>query len=239
MKLHPAQTALREYAKPEKKDVLEWFFKTGPGQYGEGDRFIGVVVPQVRAVVKRFRGTPPDDAVKILSSPVNEDRLLALLLWVDSYQRGTPTQRARIAQLYLKHKRRVNNWNLVDASAPYILGEHLHGKDASVLDRLAKSPTLWDRRIAIVSTFYSIRQRDFRKCLEICEALLDDEEDLLHKACGWMLREVGKRNEAVLEQFLRKHGPRMPRTMLRYAIERMPEIKRKRYLAIQPAKRSK
>jgi 3-methyladenine DNA glycosylase AlkD len=227
--LREIRKAVRDLADPKRAAVLRGFFKTGPGQYGEGDRFVGLTVPQVRSLLHRFH--PADDAVlrDLLRSPIHEERLLALLLLVERYQKGSTAERNRVFALYVKNFKRINNWDLVDASAEHIVGPHAVGR--AQLLRWARSPHLWTRRIAIVSTFHSIRAGRFGDTLAVAGVLLSDEEDLLHKATGWMLREVGKRDAAALASFLRRHHRRMPRTMLRYAIERFPESRRKAWLA--------
>jgi 3-methyladenine DNA glycosylase AlkD len=224
------QQRLRSFATKEKAAVLQRFFKTGPGQYGEGDRFIGVMVPQVRQVVKEFADAPLSGALKLLRSPVHEERLLALLLLVHQFERGEDGDRKRIYTQYLKSTKYINNWDLVDLSAPKIVGPYLEGRSRQPLYRLVRSRNLWERRIAILATFHFIRQSDFTDALALAGILLDDDHDLMHKAVGWMLREVGKKDVGTLEGFLRNHHQHMPRTALRYAIERFPEAKRKKYL---------
>jgi 3-methyladenine DNA glycosylase AlkD len=222
-----AQNALSSLSQPDKAQFFARFFKSGKGQYGEGDRFLGVTVPQVRMVAKRFAILPIADCVSLLHSPLNEVRLLVLLVLVARYKKGDLATRQEVYDVYLSHRQWVNNWNLVDSSAPCIVGAHLIGRDREVLYQLAQSPVLWDRRIAVLATFALIRENDYRDVLALCELLLGDTQDLMHKACGWMLREVGKRDAAVLERFLRKHQRSMPRTMLRYAVERCsPEVRR-------------
>lgn len=224
------QKRLRQFATKEKAALLQRFFKTGPGQYGEGDKFLGVVVPDLRKVMKEFRDAPLAEVTHLLRSEWHEDRMLALLVLVDQFERGDEALRDQIYSLYRKNTRYINNWDLVDLTAPKIVGPHLNGGSRELLYRFVKSKSLWERRIAIVATFHFIRQKDFRDTLALSEMLLGDEHDLMHKAVGWMLREVGKRDQAALEAFLRKHHRAMPRTALRYAIERFPEAKRKRYL---------
>jgi 3-methyladenine DNA glycosylase AlkD len=220
--------ALTGLGDPARAAGLQRFFKTGPGEYGEGDRFLGLTVPQVRLLVRRFH--PADLALlpELLRSPLHEERLLALLLLVERYRRGTDADRDRVYALYTRHFRRINNWDLVDASAEHIVGPH--GPGRAQLLRWAGSSHLWTRRIAIVSTFHAIRRNRFGDTLAVAARLLKDPEDLLHKATGWMLREVGKRDIEALEGFLKRHHRVMPRTMLRYAIERFPERKRKAFL---------
>ncbi len=221
---------LRRFARREKAALLQRFFKTGPGQYGEGDRFLGIMVPDIRKTVKEFSGAPLSEAAKLLQSPWHEERLCALLLMVNRFEKGDDAERKKVAALYLRNTRSINNWDLVDLSAPKIVGPWLDGGSRALLRRLVRSGNLWERRIAVLATFPFIKQGDFADSLALAEVLLGDEEDLMHKAVGWMLREVGKKDVAVLEGFLRKHHRAMPRTALRYAIERFPEAKRKRYL---------
>lgn len=208
------------------------FFKTGPGDYGHGDRFLGIRVPVLRKVAREFRAAPLAAALALLRSPFHEERLVALLLLVDRHARGTAAERQRVYEQYLKHvPKHVNNWDLVDSSAHLIVGAQLEGGGRGVLYELARSPHLWSRRVAIIATFWFIKHGSFDDTLAIAELLLGDREDLIHKAAGWMLREVGNRDRAVAERFLRRHCLRMPRTMLRYAIEKLPERTRRAYLA--------
>lgn len=221
---------LRRFASAEKARLLQGFFKTGPGQYGEGDLFLGVMVPQIRKVAREFQDAHLSEVRNLLASPYHEDRLLALLLLVGRFSRGDEATRTTIYTLYLKNTKYINNWDLVDLSAPNIVGAYLLDKSRKPLYAFAKSNDLWKRRIAILATARFIKQNDFDDTLRISKILLMDEHDLLHKAVGWMLREVGKRDLATEERFLRRHYTKMPRTMLRYAIERFPEAKRLRYL---------
>jgi 3-methyladenine DNA glycosylase AlkD len=223
--------ALLALANLEKAAFLAGFFKTGKGQYAEGDRFLGVAVPAIRRISRHFRHLGPAQIERLLRSAYNEERLLALLILVAVYRAGTAQTRQAVCRCYLRYRHRVNNWNLVDASAPYILGAHLLRRKRTVLYRLARSSNLWERRIAVLATFAFIRAGDFGDTLELTRRLLNDKHDLMHKACGWMLREIGKRNPAALEDFLRQHHRAMPRTMLRYAIERFPPARRKAYLS--------
>jgi 3-methyladenine DNA glycosylase AlkD len=217
-------------ADKDKVRILRGFFKTGQGQYGEGDMFIGVTVPVLRKLAKESGDTPVDDVVLLLKSPIHEERLLALLMLVRSYVTGSETIKKKIFNCYIANTRYINNWDLVDLSAPNIVGSHLLNKSRKQLYAFAGSDNLWKRRIAILSTFTFIRQNDFTDTLRISRLLLKDEQDLIHKAVGWMLREVGKRSLDREEKFLRQHYQVMPRTMLRYAIERFPESERKKYL---------
>ncbi len=228
-----ALAALQAQADPERAQLLAGFFKTGKGQYAEGDRFLGIMVPALRRLAGEFRQLPLQHCERLLHSPFNEARLLALVLLVAHFEQGDARAQDEIYWLYLKNRSRINNWNLVDASAPYIVGTHLLGRSRAELAALAQSRSLWDRRIAVVATLAFIREGDFADTLKLTAQLLDDDQDLMHKACGWMLREVGKRDQPVLEKFLRRHHPRMPRTMLRYAIERFPEQRRQAYLSGQ------
>ena len=221
---------LRTFAKSERATHSVTFFKTGPGQYGEGDKFLGLTVPMMRLVVREFRELALTDAGALLASPWHEDRLVALMILVEQYRR-TPAARAAIFRLYLGHTNRINNWDLVDVSAANVVGAHHEERSRKPLYRLAKSKSLWERRIAIVATLHFIRRNQFEDTLAISKILLDDKQDLIHKACGWMLREVGKRDETLLRGFLDEHAPTMPRTMLRYAIERLPD--RQRYLTLK------
>lgn len=223
---------LRVHADPKRAALCLRFFRTGPGEYGEGDRFLGPTVPQVRAVVRRHRALPEAEILTLLASPWHEDRLAALLIWVE--QAKDPTRLQAIAEDYLAHTGRINNWDLVDTSADKILGPWVAAdptKRFPTVERLARSKSLWERRIAILTTFHFTRRGDISPCLRITETLIDDAHDLIHKACGWMLREAEKREPAAVRVFLQRHLARLPRTLLRYAIERFPEPERLRYLA--------
>jgi 3-methyladenine DNA glycosylase AlkD len=222
---------LRAAAAPGNVPILQRFFKTGPGEYAEGDRFIGVKVPGIRAVCKECRDLSLDDTCELLQSPVHEERALALLIMVDAFARGDDGLRRKIYDCYLAHTKYINNWDLVDASAAQIVGGWLHGRSKAPLTRLARSRSLWERRIAMIATFDGIKRGDFEETFRIADLLLDDEHDLIHKAVGWLLREVGKRDGAAERRFLAGRYKKMPRTMLRYAIERFPEAERRRYLA--------
>ena len=224
---------LQELATPEQAAAAMRFFKTGPGQYGEGDVFIGIKVPVLRKVAREFRGMPFEEAETLLQSPIHEERLLALLILVDAAKKAKPAQFEAIHDLYLKNTRYVNNWDLVDTSAPALVGAFLIDKPRKLLATLAKTASLWERRIAIIATQHFIRNGEFDDTLKIAKQLLKDGEDLIHKATGWMLREVGERDEAMLRAFLAEHAARMPRTMLRYAIEKFPPDIRRGYLAMK------
>jgi 3-methyladenine DNA glycosylase AlkD len=230
--LNSVRRDLRKAARPERAKTNQWFFKTRPGDYGAGDRFLGVTVPQLRAIAREYRDLPSKYVVKLLQSPWHEERLLALLILVGQYKRADTRTRHAIHQLYLRNTTSINNWDLVDSSAAQIVGAHLETRDRRVLRRLARSKSLWERRIAMIATYYYIRQGDFKDALAIAALLRRDEHDLIHKAVGWMLREVGKRDRAAAERFLRKHASGMPRTMLRYAIEKFPQPLRRKYLSL-------
>jgi 3-methyladenine DNA glycosylase AlkD len=224
------RTKLRKAADKDKAKILQRFFKTGPGEYGEGDIFLGISVPVLRKMSKEFDGMPFNETMQLLKSTVHEERLLALLLLVRAFSKGDKAIQKRIFNIYLKNTKHINNWDLVDLTAPNIVGEYLRDKSRKPLYTLAKSNNLWKRRIAIMATFSFIRQNDFDDTLNISHLLLTDHHDLIHKAVGWMLREIGKRSPLAEEHFLQQHYRKMPRTMLRYAIERFPGAKRKKYL---------
>jgi 3-methyladenine DNA glycosylase AlkD len=228
--LQSLRRSLKAVADPQRAIHNLRFFKTGVGEYGAGDRFLGLTVPAVRALARQYRDLPLRDVDSLLRSPWHEERLLALMLWVDRYRRGDEKQRQRIHHQYLRSTRYINNWDLVDASAGDIVGAFLADKDKRVLFRLARSTNLWERRIAVIATFPFIRDGRFTETLKIAALLLHDQHDLIHKAVGWMLREVGKRDRPRLEGFLIRHQASMPRTMLRYAIEHLPAQQRRRYL---------
>jgi len=225
------QRAMRAAGSPSKATSSLRFFKTGPGQYGEGDQFLGLTVPQVRGFVACCKELSRSQVEQLLHSPWHEERLLALLLLVKRF----PQDPAEIYKLYLENVARwVNNWDLVDTSASQIVGGFLlHREDRSVLQRLARSDNLWERRVAVIATFAFIRAGQFEDTMDLCEMLMGDRHDLMHKACGWMLRELGKRDRSVLEGFLDRWAGRMPRTMLRYAIEKLEPERRQHYLALR------
>ncbi len=221
---------LRQYASPERANISQRFFKTGLGQYGEGDIFIGVTVPDTRKVAKQFSDISLKEIHKLLQSKIHEERLLALLILVEQFKNGDQKTRKEIFDFYNTHLDRVNNWDLVDLSAYQIFGAWLESRSRVSLYRLVKSKNIWHRRVAIVSTYHFIRNHDFADTITIARALLKDDHDLIHKAVGWMLREVGKRDERVLCDFLDAHTTQMPRTMLRYAIERLSVSKKRDYM---------
>lgn len=229
--LKQIKTVLVKLSDPEKATHSARFFKAGKGEYAEGDKFIGVTVPEQRKVAKQFKDMELTEVEKLLQSDIHEHRLTALFLMVKKYQKSKKVNiKQEIVELYLKNRKYVNNWDLVDSSAHYILGPHLENKDRSLLYTLANSRKLWDQRIAVMSTFHFIKQGDFQDTLAIAEILLNHEHALIHKAVGWMLREIGKIDQRAEERFLRKHYRQMPRTMLRYAIEKFDEELRQKYL---------
>lgn len=209
------------------------YFKTGPGEYGEGDIFLGITVPVVRKIVKRYRTLSLADLEKLLASKDHEVRLAALMILVAQYERGDELLRREIFDLYLRNTRHINNWDLVDCSCREIVGAHLKSRSRKLLTKLANSESLWERRIAMISTMPFVWERDTSDALRIAEILLDDKHDLIHKATGWVLREVGDADRTILLQFIRKHYDRIPRTALRYAIEHFPAAERKQILSGQ------
>lgn len=224
---------LRKLSDPEKSRTLQKFFKTGPGEYGEGDVFLGVSVPESRKIARIYKGLSLRDVKSLLSSKIHEERLVGVLLLVEKFREAPAKEKGSIVRYYLEHAKLINNWDLVDLSADKILGEFLLNKNRIVLQKLAKSKNVWERRISIVSTFQLIKNSILGDTLKISKILLNDDHDLIHKAVGWMLREVGKKDPKALESFLEKNRGRMPRTSLRYAIERFPESRRKAYLKLK------
>jgi 3-methyladenine DNA glycosylase AlkD len=224
---------IRKLARAERAESNKWFFKTARGEYGAGDRFLGVTVPQLRALAREYRDMPLKYTVRLLRSPWHEERLLALLILVDQYVRSGATARQHIHETYLRNTRSINNWDLVDSSAAQIVGAHLETGNRRILRRLARSQSVWERRIAMIATYHYIRRGDFKDALGVAALLRRDDHDLIHKAVGWMLREIGKRDRRTEERFLRKYGRTMPRTMLRYAVEKFPPPLRRKYLSIQ------
>jgi len=224
--LEKIRKALDEKASSEKAEVLQRFFKTGAGEYGEGDIFIGVTVPNIRAVAKQFKDAEFEIIEELVNSEIHEERMLGLIILTYQF----PLNEKEIFDFYIKNLEKINNWDLVDVTCPRIVGVYLSDKPRNLLYDLARSDNLWKRRVGIVSTYSFIRNGELEDTLKISEMLLNDSHDLMHKAVGWMLREVGKKDVAVLENFLKKHYKKMPRTMLRYSIEKFDEDKRKRYL---------
>ena len=230
MTIRNIRKKLQQLGSEEKANVLQRFFKTGPGEYGEGDVFIGVGVPELRKLVKEYPDITLKESVQLLRSLIHEERMLALLILVDKYSKGNESVKKKIYKLYLQNTTYINSWDLVDSSAHHIVGDFLMDKNKDPIYRLATSKSLWERRIAILSTFHFIKHNNYSETLKISKILLTDEQDLIHKVVGWMLREIGKRHIFAQETFLKKHYKRMPRTMLRYAIEKFPESKRQKYL---------
>lgn len=225
---------LRERVDPEKAAFFPRFFKAGPGQYAEGDKFLGVTVPKQRAIAKSaYKNMSLAEVLKLLQSDWHEERLTALLIMVLQFQKGDEATQKAIYEAYMLHLQWVNNWDLVDSSAPYIVGGWLLDKDRKILYKLARSPVLWERRVAIIATLWFIRHEDFGDTLALAEQLLTDKHDLMHKAVGWMLREVGKRAPELLVDFLEKHAGRMPRTALRYAIEHFSQDRRRYFMGLK------
>lgn len=230
MSLVELRSALKANADEEKAKNLRWFFKTGPGEYGEGDIFIGIKVPLLRSIAKKHLDLTIAELQELLASKIHEERLAALMILVLRFPKSTDNEKKIIYNFYLKNTANINNWDLVDLSAPHIVGGYLIDKDKNILEKLASSKNLWEKRTAILATFQFIKTGQFDTSLKIAGILLKDGHDLIHKAVGWMLREIGKRNLKVEEDFLKLHYKKMPRTMLRYAIEKFPERKRKGYL---------
>lgn len=231
-KLSNLKRDLRKYQDKKKAVIFARFFKTGPGEYAEGDQFLGLKVPQVRAVVEKYSDLALTDLKKLLVSKIHEERAAAIVILVKQFKKGDLKVKKRIYQFYLANLAGVNNWDLVDISADRVVGAYLDssGESRGILYKLAKSKILWERRVAIMATFHFIKKNEFEETLRIAKILLKDKEDLIHKAVGWMLRETGKRDLAVEEKFLKRHYQQMPRTMLRYAIEKFEENKRQAYL---------
>jgi 3-methyladenine DNA glycosylase AlkD len=235
---------LQRLSNPEKAKLFGRYFKTGKGEYGEGDKFLGIMTGPVQELARKYQDLSFSDLQKLLKGVYHEERTLAVMILVGQFKRGGKEQKEKVFQFYLKNSKRINNWDLVDISAPKIVGEYLgtmaNGewlmvneekiRGREILYKLARSENLWERRIAMMATFAFIRENDFTDTLKISEILLNDKQDLIHKACGWLLREIGKRDLETEEKFLKKHLKNMPRTMLRYAIEKFPENKRQEYL---------
>ena len=228
MKLFNLQQELKKLGDSKQAKLLSGFFKTGKGEYGEGDIFLGIKVPVQRKVAKKYADLSLKDTKELLNSKIHEHRLVALFILIEKYKKSE--KKKEIVDIYLKNTKKINNWDLVDLSAPQILGDFLLDNNRATLYKLAKSKNLWEKRISIVSTWTFIRENQLDDTLKISEILLTDNHDLIHKAVGWMLREVGKKNQAIEEKFLKKHHKTMPRTMLRYAIEKFDENKRKFYM---------
>ena len=230
LKAREVQRRLKKLGDPDHAAVSQRFFKTGPGEYGEGDIFLGIRVPILRKLAGQFKDLPVGEREILLHSPIHEERMLAILIFVRKFKKNGEKARKHIYDLYLKSTGFINNWDLVDVSAEHIVGAYLMDKSKRPLYRLARSNNLWERRIAIMATFHYIKHHEFSETLKLSHMLLTDPHDLIHKAVGWMLREIGKRDLKAEETFLKEHYHKMPRTMLRYAIEKFTENKRQRYL---------
>jgi len=230
MSLPLIKKEIKKHSNPGQAAILQRFFKTGKGEYGEGDIFYGIKVPEQRKIAKQFKDLSFTDLRSLLKSKIHEERLIAAFILVGQYKKGDDKKKKAVFDFYLKSKKGINNWDLVDLSAPQIIGEHLLDKEKDLLYKFAHSKNLWEKRIAVLSTFTFIRNHFFEDTLNISEILLNDKHDLIQKAVGWMLREIGKRDLITEEEFLQKHYKKMPRTMLRNAIEKFPEEKRKAYL---------
>ena len=230
MSLQQIYKRLRTLADSAVAEHSQRFFKTGPGEYGEGDQFRGIRVPVLRKLAREFKSLSLDETVKLLHSKWHEQRLLALLMMVNRFARADEIGKKEVYSAYLENMPWINNWDLVDTTCMHIVGGWLYPRKRTVLYDLAQSEVLWERRIAIIASFYFIKQGDFSDTLKLSKQLLNDSHDLMHKAVGWMLREVGKRDLQVEEQFLKEYYNDMPRTMLRYAIEKFPEDRRQAYL---------
>lgn len=224
---------LQSVANPEKAAFLQRFFKTGPGQYAEGDLFLGIVAPITRNIAKINKQTPLEEVQKLVESPYHEARLCALVIIVEKFKRASPEEKQILYEFYLTNRTYINNWDLVDVTCPHVVGAWLLDQDRSILYDLAKSEVLWDQRIAMISTVTFIKNRQFSDALNLAEYFLTHTHDLMHKAVGWMLREIGKKDREVLSEFLDAHAANMPRTALRYAIERYPEDQRQYYLKLR------
>jgi 3-methyladenine DNA glycosylase AlkD len=230
LNLNELKKVIRANANKDHAKTMQWFFKTGKGEYGEGDKFFGIKVPVQRKIARQFRELNFEDLQKLLNSKIHEERLISLLILLVKYDKADEKVKEKIYRFYKKNSRKINNWDLVDLSAPKIIGTHLLNRDKQILYKYAHSINLWEKRISIISTYSFIKNHDFNTTLEISDILINDDHDLIHKAVGWMLREVGKQDLKTLEKFLKPRYNNMPRTMLRYSIEKFPEKKRKKYL---------
>jgi 3-methyladenine DNA glycosylase AlkD len=227
------QKEIKKLQSKSRAPVLQKFFKTGPGEYAEGDVFYGLTVGQSRALAKTFKDLPYPELADLIRSPIHEERLISLIILSERFHKVKATEQTRIFKFLIKNRKGINNWDLVDTIAPAVFGPYLFEKNRAILFKYARSKNLWERRIAIMSTFHFLRQNDFNDTFKIAELLLNDEHDLIHKASGWMLREIGKRDLPAEKKFLNKYATHMPRTMLRYAIEKFPEKERKYYLNLK------
>ncbi|QQG47370.1 MAG: DNA alkylation repair protein [Candidatus Woesebacteria bacterium] len=229
-KLTEIRAEIKGSADPKRAKALMRFFKTGVGQYGEGDKFLGITLPTTRAIVKKYKDLSLPDTQKFLKSKWHEERMIALLILLEKFQKADSKLQKTIFEIYLNNTKYINNWDLVDVTCRDIVGAYLDKKDRKILYKLATSKSLWERRISIISTFYYIAQSDFNDTLKISKILLSDKHDLIHKAVGWVLREVGKKDITLLKKFLKENYENIPRTALRYSIERFPDLERKKYL---------
>jgi 3-methyladenine DNA glycosylase AlkD len=238
--LKSLQKETRNMADPKRAKVNAWFFKSGPGQYGEGDKHLGLSSPQTHWMAKKYHDLSLAELKKLIASKYHEERLIALRILVLQFQTGKQKEKSRIYKFYLANSKNINNWDLIDASADKIVGQYLldNPSEKPILKKLAKSDNLWQRRIAIIATYQFIKNDKLSETLQIAKLLLTDKHDLIHKAVGWMLREVGKKDLEIEEKFLQKHYQAMPRTALRYAIEKFPEPKRQKYLKFKVDKKS-
>jgi len=227
------RAALTGMSDPVRAAQSARYFKTGPGEYGEGDKFLGLSVPQLRELAKAYRLLPLDQTDILLTDAFHDIRSLALMILELRYRKGDDAERERIFALYLKRLDFVNNWDLVDGSAPYIVGPHLKDRDRALLDELVASPIVWRRRVAVLATLHFIRTGELAPTLDFCDRLLGDRHDLMHKACGWMLREAMKRDQTLVEDWLIARAGRVPRTALRYAIERLPPERRRWHMGLK------
>jgi 3-methyladenine DNA glycosylase AlkD len=230
MNLREFKKRIKTESNKQQAKSLQWFFKTGVGEYGEGDVFAGIKMPVQRKIAKEFKNLNFDDIRELIDSKIHEERMIGLLVLQGRYEQGDEKEKEKVFKFYIRNRKGINNWDLVDISVPKIVGEHLLERDKKLLYEFARSKNLWERRIAVISTFTFIRAGKFETTFKIAEILLDDDHDLIHKAVGWMLRETGKKDLNAEEKFLKPRYKKMPRTMLRYAIEKFPEAKRKKYL---------
>ncbi|MEE9450663.1 MAG: DNA alkylation repair protein [Ignavibacteriaceae bacterium] len=230
MDLREFRRRIKEESNKQQAKSLQWFFKTGAGEYGEGDVFAGIKMPVQRKIAKKFKNLNYDDIRALVASKIHEERMIGLLILQCKYEKGDEKEKEKVFKFYIRNRKGINNWDLVDISAPKIVGEYLLNRDKKLLYEFAHSKNLWERRIAILSTFTFIRAGKFETTFKISDVLLDDNHDLIHKAVGWMLREIGKKDLDAEEKFLKLRSKKMHRTMLRYAIEKFPEVKRKKYL---------
>ncbi|MGA7722491.1 MAG: DNA alkylation repair protein [Ignavibacteriaceae bacterium] len=230
MSINDLRSSLRGSASKEQAKILQKFFKTGPGEYGEGDLFLGIKVPLLRSISHKHLNLTFDELQELIKSQIHEERMSALMILVKRFPVSSTDGKEKIYKFYLKNAKNINNWDLVDLTAPQIVGGYLYDKDKRILEKLAGSKNLWEKRISMIATYQFIKENQFDTAMAIAEILLNDENDLIHKAVGWMLREIGKRDKKTEEIFLKDRYKRMPRTMLRYAIEKFSENKRKAYL---------